>query len=109
MSFTGPPSIRSITTSDTSCLTSHAVVSWDPSSSDPVCGPVSYDVTVSPSDGVMITRITNTSYNLTGLMPGTNYTVIVAGSNMAGAGESGTVTFYIITMTEAVPTGESCT
>jgi len=48
-------------------------VSWNPPSSDPACGPVSYDVTVSPpSDGVMMMRMTNTFYNFTGLTPGTS-------------------------------------
>jgi len=50
-------------------------------------------VTVSPSDGV-ITRITNTSYNFTGLTPDNSYTVTVAGRNNVGVGRpfSGVVT-----------------
>ena len=59
-------------------------MSWDPATSDLVCGPVSYDVTISPS-GVMM-RITDTSYNFTGLTPDTSYTVTVAGRNNAGVG-----------------------
>ena len=105
--FTDPPSgIVSMNVSDTSCLTTSAVVSWTPSSGSFLCGPISYDVTISPSDGVMIMMINDTSYNFTALTPGTNYTVTVAGVNMAGVGEAGTAMFYIITMTEAVPSGE---
>ena len=98
----------SITASDTSCLTTYAVISWTPSSGHSVCGPVSYDVNVSPSDGVLLIRITDTSYNFTGLTPDTNYTVTVAASNMAGVGESDMTMFYTVTMTEAVPSGELC-
>ena len=108
MSFlTGPPSpITSITASDTSCLTTNVIVSWDPSTSDPVCGPLSYNVTISPSDGVTVMIITDTTYNFTTLTPGTNYTVTVAANNMAGVGNSSMTMFYIITMTEALPSGE---
>ena len=105
--FTGPPSpITSITATNASCLTTLVVVSWTPSSGDPVCGPISYNVTISPFDGVMIMNITNTSYNVTTLTPGTNYTVTVTAINMGGAGNSIMTMFYIISMTEAVPRGE---
>ena len=96
--LTGPPSpITSITASDTSCLTTNVIVSWDPSTSDPVCGPLSYNVMISPSDGVTVMRTTNTTYTFTTLTPGTNYynTVIVAGNNMAGVGQSNITMFYI--------------
>ena len=42
-----------------------------------------------------MTGITNTSNNFTGLIPGTSYTVTVAGINKAGTGESSTVTFHV--------------
>ena len=104
----GPPSpLNAIRNNKIICLSSSTTLSWDPFTSDPVCGPVSYDVTISPSDGVMMMRITNTSYNFTGLQFGTNYTVTVAGRNNAGAGESSMITFYKPTMEEAVPSGES--
>ena len=64
------------------CLTFTA--SWDPVTSDPVCGSVSYDVTISPSDGVVMLRITDTSYNFAGLTTDISYTVTVAGRNNAG-------------------------
>ena len=105
--FTGPPSpITLITATDTSCLTTSVVVSWTPSSGDPVCGPISYNVMISSSDGVMIMSINDTSYNFTALTPGTNYTVTVTAINMAGAGSSIMTMFYIINMIEAVPRGE---
>ena len=85
---------------------STTTMSWDPFTSDPVCGPVSYDVTISPSDGVMVMRINDTSYNLTGLQFGTNYTVTVAGRNDAGVGDASVIMFYKPTMEEAVPSGE---
>ena len=106
---TGPPSINSTTYSDT-CLTTYTVVSWIPSS-EPLCGPVSYNVTISPSDGVMTIRTTNTYYNFNGLIPGTSYTVTVAGINKAGTGESSTVTLHVptncqSTMSGITPTGK---
>ena len=66
---------------------------------------------MSPSDGVMITAITNTSNNFTRLTPGTSYTVTVACINKAGTGESSTVTFHVptkcqSTMSEIIPTGK---
>ena len=83
----GPPSpVSSVTTTSSGCLST--IVSWDPVTSDPVCGPVSYDVTISPSDGVMMMRITDTSYNFTGLTPDNIYTATVAGINDAGVGVS---------------------
>ena len=72
-------------------------MSWDAVTSDPVCGPVSYDVTISPSDGVMMMRITDTSYNFTGLIPDNSYTVTVAGRNDASMGEVLSVSINIIT------------
>ena len=105
---TGPPSISPIIYDDISCSTTHATASWN-SSSDPLCEPVSHDVTISPSDGVMITKITNTSYDFTGLTPDTRYTVIVACINIAGTGDSSTVTFHAncqSTMSAIRPTGK---
>jgi len=105
--FTDPPSpVDGIRVCDASYYKSSAAVTWSPSSGDPVCGPVSYNVTISPSDGVMMVRITNTFYNFTGLTPGTNYTVTVAGINMAGIGESNMIMFYIPNVNIVIPSGE---
>jgi len=105
--ITGPPTPVSSLMASEKC-SRYFIVAWNLSSSDSVCGPVSYDVTMSPSDGVMMMRITNTFYNFTGLTPGTNYTVTVAGINMAGIGESNMIMFYIpiATVNIVVPCGE---
>jgi len=105
--YVGPPSsVSSITIGET-CLKTSTIVSWSPSSSNSVCGPVSYNVTISPSDGVMMMmNITSTFYNFTELTPGNNYTVTVAGINLAGVGESNTATFHIPTIAEAIPSGK---
>ena len=55
------------------------------------CGPVSYNVTISPSDG-MIMMINDTSCNFNGLTPGTDYAVSIEPSNMAGSGQAYTET-----------------
>ena len=104
----GPPSTPENVRTNETCLASFITVSWDPFTSDPECGAVSYDVTISPSAGVMMIRITDTSYNFTGLQFGANYTVSVAGRNNAGLGEPSTVVSYIPTMEEAVPRGMLC-
>jgi len=65
-------------------------------------------VTISPSDGVMMMRITDTSYNITGLTPDNNYTVTVAGRNSAGIGESSVHVVSTVTMIEAAPSGTYC-
>jgi len=75
-----------VTTSTSGCLST--IVSWDPVTSDLVCGPVSYDVTISPFDGALIMRITDTSNKFTGLTPDNSYTVTVTGRNNAGVGRS---------------------
>ena len=56
------------------------------------CGSISYNVTIS-SDGMMMMMmmITDTSYNFTGLLPGTDYTVFIEPSNIAGSGQAYTV------------------
>ena len=85
----GPPSpVRNITTASSGCLST--IVSWDPVTSDSVCGPVSYHVTISPSDGVVMMNLTDTSYKFTGLTPDNSYTVTVAGRSVAGVEESTT-------------------
>jgi len=81
------------------------MISWDPVSSDPVCGPVSYNVTISPSDGVVMMRITDTFYNFTGLTLDNNYTVTVAGRNDAGVGESSEISFFIPNYRDTLPRG----
>ena len=95
-----PPAVVNIKSSEI-CLVNFVAASWDP-----LCGPVSYDVTISPSDGVVMMRITDTSYNFTGLTPDNSYTITVAGRNDAGVGESSMTSFYLPNMINAVPRGK---
>ena len=81
--YTGPPSIDSVTSEI--CL-NDIILSWSVMSDLLACGPVSYNVTIS-SDG-MIMMINDTSYNFTGLLPGTIYNVFIEPSNMAGSGQA---------------------
>ena len=94
--FVGPPSPNSNISINDICLT-YTTVSWIPFSSSPECGSVSYDVRISPSNGVTIINVTDTSYNFTGLTPNTNYSVTIFGVNKAGDGESITTGYHVPT------------
>jgi len=87
----GPPSALQNLQVRRGCI--NAAVSWNPVSSDEVCGPVSYNVTLTSSDGVVMMRTIDTSYDFTGLTPNNNYTVTVAGRNVAGVGSAATEAF----------------
>ena len=76
------------------------LLSWSPVGSDTVCGPVTYNITVMPSHG-MIMMINDTVYNITGLYYDTFYTITVYASNNVGNGEPATVTVK----TKSLPTG----
>ena len=80
-------------------------VLWDSVTSDPVCGPVEYDVTISSSGGVKLMRVANTSYNFTGLTPFTYYIITVAAVNKAGVGQASAIVVNTPTMSEALPSG----
>ena len=67
------------------------LVSWSPVGSDGVCGPVTYNVTVMPSHGMMM-MINDTVYNITGLNYNTNYIITVYATNNGGHGEPATAT-----------------
>ena len=67
------------------------LVLWSPVDSDTVCGPVTYNITVMPSHG-MIMMISDTVYNITGLHYNTNYTITVYASNNYTSGEPATLT-----------------
>ena len=57
------------------------LLSWSPVGSDTVCGPVTYNITVTvmPSHGMIMIQST--------YINNTNYTITVLGSNDAGDGE----------------------
>ena len=57
-----------------------------------MCGPVTYNITVMPSHGMMM-MINDTVYNITGLNYNTNYTITAYPTNNGGChGEPATVT-----------------
>ena len=56
-----------------------------------MCGPVTYNITVMPSHGMMM-MINDTAYNITGLYYNTNYIITVYATNNAGDGEPAIVT-----------------
>ena len=56
-----------------------------------MCGPVTYNITVMPSHGMMM-MINDTVYNITGLNYNTNYTITVYAANRIGNAEPATVT-----------------
>ena len=87
-SFTGALSTPVLTYKST---LNEILVSWSPVDSDSVCGPVTYNITVMPSHGMMM-MINDTAYNITGLYHDTNYTITVYATNNAADGEPATVT-----------------
>ena len=89
----GPPTPGNITRND--ICSASSTISWDPFTSDPVCGSVVYDVTLIPSDGVTLMKVTDSFYILADLAPRTNYSFIVGGRNDAGVGESSVTVFYV--------------
>ena len=76
------------------------LVSWSPVDSDRVCGPVTYNIIVMPSHGMMM-MINDTVYNITGLNYNTNYIIIVYATNNGGQGVPVTVTLR----TKSLPSG----
>ena len=72
----------------------HILVSWSPVGSNRVCGPVTYNITVMPSHGMMM-MINDTVYNITGLHYNTNYIITVYATNSHGDGEPATITVKI--------------
>ena len=83
--YTGPPSIDSVTSEI--CL-NDIMLSWSIMSDLIACGPVSYNMTISSDEMIIMMMITDTSYNFTGLLPGTDYNVSIEPSNMAGSGQA---------------------
>ena len=57
-----------------------------------MCGPVTYNITVMPSHGMMM-MINDTVYNITGLNYNTNYIITIYATNSHGGhGEPATIT-----------------
>ena len=89
--LTGAPSTPALTYKSTY---NEILVSWSPVGSDRVCGPVTYNITVMPSHGMMM-MINDTVYNITGLNYNTNYIITVSATNRIGDAEPATVTVRI--------------
>ena len=68
-----------------------------------MCGPVTYNITVMPSHGMMM-MINDTVYNIIRLYNNTNYIITVYATNNAGHGEPATVTVR----TRHPPPGSKC-
>ena len=56
------------------------------------CGPVSYTLTVSSDETIMMVNTTDNYYHFTELTPETDYTISIQPSNSAGSGQSYTET-----------------
>ena len=86
--LTGPPGDISDVIIPPDTITAYSfVVQWSRLSSDPVCGPVLYTVTVT-EEGMLIiinTTILAANYSVTGLNNNTVYNVSVTASNNAGS------------------------
>ncbi|XP_065915183.1 receptor-type tyrosine-protein phosphatase eta-like isoform X2 [Dysidea avara] len=103
--FPAPSPPYSIITTDT--CTNDATISWNAFSFDLTCGRVTYyAVAISSSDGVITKTVTNTSsFNFTGLVPGSSYNVSVASGTYAGVGEAKFMILNTSTVEDATPTG----
>ena len=90
--LTGPPGdISDIIIPPDTITACSFVVQWSRPSSDPVCGPVQYTVTVTEG-GVLIINdtIILTNYDVTELNDSTTYHVTVTASNNAGSSSRST-------------------
>ena len=104
--YIGPPSAINNFIIQEICNTTISGVSWTLSSGDPVCGPVSHELTISPTDQmIIIMRLTDNSYDITGLTPDTSYNLTVISSNMAGSVKS-VMTISIPNKNDIVPSGK---
>ena len=91
ITLTGPPGdVTDVNISPNTTTACSLVVRWSAPSSDPVCGPVWYTVTISTEGGILIItdNTTMTNYNITGLNDNTVYHVNVTASNNAGSSNS---------------------
>ena len=97
-SLTGVPSSPVLTYKST---LHEILVSWSPVGGDTVCGPVTYNITVIPSHG-MIMMINDTVYNIIGLHYNTNYIITVYATNNHSSGEPATVTVKTKSLSQGV-------
>ena len=86
---------------DTCSEATSRIAFWNDFDYNPVCGNITYDISISPSIGVLNESIEYNLYNFSGLEPGTNYTITVSGINMAGRETSRTETFSVATLCDS--------
>ena len=93
----GPPGdITDLTILSITSATCGIVMQWRRASSNPVCGPVWYTITITEGGSLVITNTTTmTSYAVTGLYDNTEYHFSVTASNIAGSGNSTSKSFMI--------------
>ena len=107
--YIGPPSeVSNITFGEAVCTTSH-IVSWNPSTSNSVCNPLNYTVSLPPSvnQGPFIPSDTNIS--LTGLVineNNNNLIVTIHSASMAGNGNSSQKLITLPNIADVIPGGE---
>ena len=102
--YVGAPFAVSNIRDDEKCTTS-VIVSWDPSTSNSVCDPLNYTVSLSPdmNQGPFITS--DTSISLTGLVIN-NVLVTIQPTNMAGNGNSLSELITLPNIADVVPGSE---
>ena len=85
--LTGPPGDISVVNILPDTITACSfVVQWSRPSSDPVCDPVQYIVTITEGGMLIVNDTTTlTDYHVTGLTNNTSYNVTVTASNNAGS------------------------
>ena len=91
--LTGPPGgTTSINISPDTITACSFVVQWSKASSDLVCGPVWYKITISTGGmGIITDNTILTNYTVTGLNDNTAYHVSVISNNNAGSSNATTV------------------
>ena len=87
-------------------------ISWNPVLGDPLCGPVSYNMTISTTDKEETTLNATTfsvfkaSADFTRLTSASNFTVTVVAVNSYGSGEPAMINVSTPDLSEAVPSGK---
>ena len=68
------------------------ILSWSVTSDLIACGPVSYTLTISSDETIMMVNTTDNYCRFTELTPETDYAISIQSSNSAGSGQSYTET-----------------
>ena len=100
----GPPSAVSNIRFEEVCTTS-VTVSWNPSTSNSVCDPLNYTVSLSPNVNQGPFTTSDTSISLAGLAIN-NFLVTILSTNMAGSRSSLAEPITLPNIADAIPGGE---